>query len=190
MRFIKILKNNDKIANLYRFYKRFVIRYVYGLKQVHPTFNIGGKINISKDFSAGEYSYVGNNCLIYPGVSIGRYTMLAQNVQIIGADHNYDVPGLPSTFSGRPNLKRTKIGRDVWIGANVIITAGVTIGDGSIAAAGSVITKDIAPFSIVGGVPAKLIRIRFDNSIDQERHIKMLYGPILKNRRNKPVKIE
>lgn len=166
------------------------IKYVYGLRNVHSTFNIGGTSQISRDFVAGEYSYVGNNCMIYPGVSIGRYTMLAQNVQIIGADHNYLTAGMPATFSGRPKLKRTKIGRDVWIGANAIIMAGITIGDGAIIAAGSVVTKDIPPFSIVGGVPAKVIKKRFVSESDEKKHLDMLNGPVLANIRNKPVQLE
>lgn len=190
MKIIDKLKESDTIANLYRFYKRFKIRYLYGLKKVHPTFNIGGKSKISHDLIAGEYSYIGKGAVIYPGVSIGRYTMLAQNVQILGADHNYDLVGTPTTFSGRPLLKRTFIGRDVWVGANVIISAGVTLNDGCIVAAGSVVTKSVPPFEIVGGVPAKFIKRRFVTDKEQIDHIEMLNGPILKNVRNKPVKLK
>ncbi|MGO4770123.1 CatB-related O-acetyltransferase [Flavobacterium sp. W22_SRS_FK3] len=187
MNIIFKLKQSNELALIYRFFKRLFIRYVYGLKKVHKTFNIGGKCKISKDFEAGEYSYVGNNCLIYPGVSIGRYTMLAQNVQIIGADHNYNIPGVPSTFSGRPNLKKTIIGRDVWVGANSIIMAGIKIGDGSIIAAGSIVTKNVDSFIIVGGVPANFMRKRFESINDEFLHLKMLNGKVLKNVRNKPI---
>jgi acetyltransferase-like isoleucine patch superfamily enzyme len=190
MNIVSILKQSDTLSYFYRLFKRFFIKYVYGLKNVHKTFNIGGRCKISKDFIADEYSYVGNNCLIYPGVSIGRYTMLAQNVQIIGADHNYNIPGLPTTFSGRPNLKKTVIGRDVWIGANSIIMTGIKIGDGSIIAAGSVVTKNIDSFTIVGGVPASFIKKRFPSSDDELLHLDMLNGKILKNIRNKPIKID
>ncbi|MCE7053702.1 CatB-related O-acetyltransferase [Algoriphagus sp. AGSA1] len=190
MGILTVFKNIDTLANIYRFYKRLKIRYLYGLKYVHPTFNIGGKSKISKDLVAGEYSYVGPGGLIYPGVSIGRYTMLAQNVQIIGDDHNFNLVGIPSTFSGRPKMRRTTIGRDVWIGANSIIMASVTIGDGSIIAAGSIVTKDIPPFSIVGGVPAKFIRKRFSTEEDERVHLLMLDGPVLKNVRNKPIRID
>lgn len=183
-----MLKESDNLAFLYRFFKRFIIKYFYGLKSVDKTFNIGGKCNISKDFSAGEYSYVGNNCLIYPGVTIGRYTMLAQNVQIIGSDHNFNIVGVPSTFSGRPKLNKTNIGRDVWIGANAIVMTGVNIGDGSIIASGSVVTKDVVAFSIVGGIPAKFLKWRFENPKDIAIHLDMLNGDLLKNIRNKPVK--
>jgi acetyltransferase-like isoleucine patch superfamily enzyme len=183
------LKQSDSLAMLYRSYKRYLIRYVYGLRNVHPTFNIGGKSTISKDFRADEYSFVGHACNIYPGVSIGRYTMLAHEVQILGADHNYDIPGTPTTFSGRPILKKTHIGRDVWVGSRATIFAGTTIGDGSIVAAGSVVTKDVPPYVIVGGVPAKLIKRRFSTELEEQVHTQMLDGPLLKNRRNKPVKV-
>ena len=184
------LKKSNFIALIYRYFKRFWIKYIYGLKKVHPTFNIGGRVNISFDLVADEFSYVGAGCLIYPGVKIGRYSMLAQNVQIIGSDHIFDKVGIPATFAGRPSLEPTYIGRDVWIGANSIILTGVRIGDGAIIAAGSVVTKDIEQFSIVGGVPAKFIKRRFSSSKDIENHLSMLNGPLLKNVRNKPVSLK
>lgn len=188
MDFYNKLRQSDSLAQLYRFFKRLYIRYIYGLKNVHKTFNIGGRCTISKDFKANEYSYVGSNCLIYPGVSIGRYTMLAQNVQIIGADHNYKIPGTPTTFSGRLELKPTQIGRDVWIGANSIIFTGVSIGDGVIIGAGSIVTKNVEPYSIYAGVPAKFVKQRFSSDMDILKHNRMLDGKVLKSRRNKPLK--
>lgn len=185
--FSRRLRNNDFLSKIYRYFKRLNIKFFYQLHNVHPTFNIGGKSHISKDLIADAFSYIGKNCLIYPGVSIGRYTMLAQNVQIIGADHRYDIPGIPITFSGRPKLDKTIIGQDVWIGANSIVLAGVTIGDGAIIAAGSVVTKDVPPFSIVGGVPAKMIKPRFSNDKDIDNHKLMLLAATLQNKRNKPI---
>ena len=183
------LKQSDSLAFVFRFIKKLIIKYYYGLKNVHSSFNIGGSCSISKDFIAGAYSYVGKNSQIYPGVSIGKYTMLAPNVKIIGQDHRYDIPGIPTTFSGRGKISRTTIGRDVWIGTNSIIFVGVTIGDGAIIAAGSIVTKDVLPFSIVAGIPAKLLKFRFDKESDVKTHIEMLEGPILKNIRNKPLTI-
>jgi hypothetical protein len=65
----------------------------------------------------------------------------------------------------KPYPKITTIGNDVWIGSGVKIMAGLQIGDGAIIGAGSIVTKDVAPFSIVAGVPAKLIRMRFPDDI-------------------------
>lgn len=187
MSVINKLKNIDAIAFLVRKMKRFVIKNIYGLKYVHRTFNIGGRSSISRDLRAEEYSYIGEGCIIYPGVSIGRYTMVAPNVKIIGSDHNYDIVGVPITFSGRPALKKTLIGRDVWIGSNSIINTGVIIGDGSIVAAGSVVTKDVPPFVIVGGVPAKTIKRRFTDINKELVHTNMLNGELKQNVRNKPI---
>jgi acetyltransferase-like isoleucine patch superfamily enzyme len=187
MGLISNLKQNDTLASIYKIYKRIVIKYYYGLHQVSPTFNFGGKCKISQDLKAGDYSYIGNNCLIYPNVSIGKYSMLAQNVQIIGDDHQFNVPGSPIIFSGRPHLKETSIGRDVWIGANCIILTGVTVGDGSIIAAGSVVTKDIPAMVIAGGVPAKVIKKRFQSNDEEKLHLHMLNQKSFSGPRNKPL---
>lgn len=136
----------------------------YGLRNVHPTFlatfGIGG---VSKDLVAGEYSYVGPRSIIYPKTEIGAYTMIANDVMILGGDHNFRVPGMPTIFTGREEVRKTIIGKDVWIGARSIVLTGVKIGNGAIIASGSVVTKDIDPYWIVGGVPAKPIRKRFSD---------------------------
>lgn len=105
--------------------------------------------------------------------------MLAPEVAIFGDDHIWDRAGTPIQFTGRPTQQKTIIGRDVWIGRRAIIMRGITIGDGAIIAANAVVTKDVAPYEIVGGVPAKRIRLRFSEE-DQKRHQKMLEGPLAK----------
>ncbi len=61
------------------------------------------------------------------------------------------------------DTKRVKIGNDVWIGANAIVFDGISIGDGAVIAAGAVVTKDVPSYAIVGGVPGKILRMRFDD---------------------------
>jgi len=140
---------------------------------------MGGRSKISGDLYAYEYSYIGPNCQIGPKVKVGRFTMLANNVSIIGADHSFSDPSNPIIFSGRPELKETIIGDDVWIGAFSIIISGIRIGDGAIIAAGSIVTKDIPPYAIYAGVPAKFKRMRFnDNEI--EIHQRMLKSENIK----------
>lgn len=152
----------------------YYYRNKYKLRDVHSTFYMGGKSTVSSDLVAGTYTYLGPNCIIYPKVKIGDYTLIANDVQIIGDDHNYKKPGVPIIFSGREPLRSTEIGRDVWIGAGVKILTGVRIGDGSIIAMGSIVTKDVEPFSIYAGIPARKIKDRFSNIGDLEIHKKML----------------
>jgi acetyltransferase-like isoleucine patch superfamily enzyme len=149
------------------------------LAHVDRAFLAGGLSQISRDFVAGAYSYVASGCLIFPGVSIGAYTMLGPGVHILGNDHVIDQAGTPIVFSGRPPQKPTRIGSDVWIGAGAIVLCGVTIGDGAIVGAGSVVTQDVPAFTIVGGVPAKTLRRRFLSEEDEYRHMLMLEGPLL-----------
>lgn len=93
------------------------------------------------------------------GVRIGARTLIGYRAQIISANHI--VPeGLGRIFDSGHERKPVVIGADAWIGAAVIVLPGVTIGDGAVVAAGSVVTKDVEPFTIVAGVPAKLIRSR------------------------------
>jgi acetyltransferase-like isoleucine patch superfamily enzyme len=92
---------------------------------------------------------------------MGRYVLIGPEFMITGDDHRFDLPGTPTIFSGRPQVRITSIEDDVWIGARVILMRGVTLGKGSVVAAGSVVTRDVEPFTIVGGVPAKFIKRRF-----------------------------
>lgn len=105
-------------------------------------------------------------------VTIGKYCSIAQNVIIdCGWHHNTEfVTTYPlnvffeklTHIKGHPKSKgNVNIGNDVWIGESAIIMGGITIGDGAVIAAGSVVTKDVAPYQIVGGCPAKHIKMRF-----------------------------
>ncbi len=149
------------------------LRKRYGLTQVSSSFYMAGKSILSPDLVAGHYSYIGPNCIIGPKVQIGRYSMLANNVSIVGGDHVFTDPTKPIIFSGRPHMPETFIGEDAWIGAQSIVMAGVSIGNGSIVGAGSVVTKDIPPYSIFAGTPARYIRDRF-NPDEIEAHKQML----------------
>lgn len=105
-------------------------------------------------------------------ICIGNYCSIADGVKFIsGGDHPYDrISTFPfASYYGdiRKNCSTSKgtivVEDDVWIGSNAIILSGVRIGRGSVIAAGAVVTNNIEPYSIVGGVPAKLIKMRFDS---------------------------
>jgi len=92
-------------------------------------------------------------------IDIGDDVLIAQNVVIRASDHEFSSSSIPINKQGHAPGKIT-IGNDVWIGSNSVITRNVTIGDHAIIAAGAVVTKNVSEWSIVGGVPARLIRYR------------------------------
>lgn len=94
-------------------------------------------------------------------ITIGDDTRIAANCIMIATNHNFADPDAPIRTQGCTAAPIT-VGRDVWLGGYVKITAGTTVGDGSVVGMGSVITKDIPPYSIAVGVPAKVIRSRKD----------------------------
>ena len=153
-----------------------LLRY-YRLRHVERTAYIAYGSSIATDLVAGAYSYVGPGCLIGPKVTIGAYTMFGPRVMCTGDDHRFDVAGVATIFAGRPELRPTAIGRDVWIGAGATILAGVEIGDGAIVAAGTIVTKSIPACEIHGGVPNRKIKDRFADSTERERHLEYLRQP-------------
>lgn len=115
----------------------------------------GGRISVGDDvsFNPGVIVYG------HGGVSIGNKTRIAARSLIVSANHNFTDPEIPIMNQGL-TCKGVEIGTDVWIGAYVVIVDGVTIGDGCVIAAGSVVTRSIPPLSVVAGVPAKVINSR------------------------------
>ncbi len=162
------------IRKLGRKVKSWYYRHKWHLRYVHETVYFGGASKISPDLKAGYNVYIGPGCTIYPKVTVGPMTILANNVSVMGGDHRYDVVGLPVGLTGRAEIKPTTIGRDCWLGAHSIINCGVNIADGCIIAAGAVVTKDTEPYGIYGGVPARKIKDRFNSEEDMLKHIEMI----------------
>ena len=139
--------------------------------------------------NVGEHSYFAHSTHIAnkKNVFIGKYCSLANGVCIGVANHPYniltthpftyidndiqlygDMPVDKENRVTRVATKKTYIGNDVWIGHNATIIAGVKIGDGAIIGAGAVVTKDVEPYSIVGGIPAKIIKYRVSTEIIEQ----------------------
>lgn len=110
---------------------------------------------------------IGKFCSIAAGVSIGPGIHKTNFVSTHNAFYLHSTPLIKkySKIDTYSSFATVKIGNDVWIGEKSIILDGVTIGNGSVIAAGAVVTKDVEPYSIVGGVPAKFIKKRFDDKI-------------------------
>ena len=128
----------------------------------------------------GDYSYLGSGCMV-GDAKIGKFCAIAAQVRIGAPNHPMERPSqhrftyCPEYYDASATRDhgffrdrrdaRVVIGNDVWIGHAVIVLPGVSVGDGAVLAAGAVVTKDVAPYTIVGGVPARQIRERFDRAI-------------------------
>lgn len=112
-----------------------------------------------------KHTYIGPFSILN-SVHIGSYTSIAPNVMLGGAEHSYWWYST-SHFLSKKNIggKITHIGNDVWIGTHVTIRQGISIGDGAVIGAGAVVLNDVQAYSIVAGVPAKKIKMRFDEEI-------------------------
>lgn len=136
--------------------------------------------------TVGSYTYISYWCIVN-NCAIGNYCSLARGVKIGLGKHPADFLSTSPLFYSKSNplkksfiqeqkfveFEKTTIGNDVWIGVNALILDGVTIGDGAIVGANAVVTKDVPPFAVVAGSPAKIIRYRFsENNIEQLLKIK------------------
>jgi acetyltransferase-like isoleucine patch superfamily enzyme len=134
---------------------------------------------IIRNSTIGDYTFIGPNSSIL-NTSIGKFCSISKNVNIGAPLHPTNFFSTSPIFFREHNgngyswvkgqlfddrSKDINIGNDIWIGLNVTIMGGIKIGDGAIIAAHSVVTKDIPPYAIYGGVPARLIKYRFDSEI-------------------------
>lgn len=135
------------------------------LKCILPAFGQAIEFDSGVYIGGGDDIEIGNRCQINRGCSItnvklGNYVMIAPEVAFISQMHRCDSVELPMVQQGTIKFPQTIVEDDVWIGQRAIIMPGIRIGKGAIIGAGAVVTKDIASFSVVGGVPAHLIRMR------------------------------
>lgn len=150
------------------------------ISKISPTTKINRFARI-KNTTIDRYTYIGPNTRI-DNADIGSFSSISWNCSIGLRSHPMTSISTSPLFSeihngtgtswltaepAQQEIKRCIIGSDVWIGANAIILEGVEIGDGAIIGTGAIVTKDVAPYTIAAGVPARKIRARFDESTTQ-----------------------
>lgn len=143
----------------YFFYKSLGVK--LGRKVI---FSRGVIITNQKMVFIDDYTSIGRNCIFYAGcgdIRIGKNVMFAQNVIVSTEHHGYENPYIPMIKQKHYGGSVT-IDDDVWIGVNVFISPNIKIGHGAIVGANAVVTKNVPSYAIVGGVPATVIKYRFD----------------------------
>ena len=151
---------------------RFVMNLKHKLRrnEISITSQIGDNTHL-RGCKIGKYVYIGSHCVLNH-VTIGNYSCIASTAAIGGMEHSYWYPSISPLLSNECIFGReTTIGNDVWIGAHVCVKQGITIGDGAVIGAGSVVTHDIPPYTIAYGVPAKVVKTRFDSE-EKEKLVK------------------
>ena len=141
----------DSLSDTRKQFERLLNRPLPEGVGLFPPFTTDCGLNIH----LGEGVFINAGCRFQDqgGIYIGDRTLIGHNAVIATLNHNMD-PAKRANLLPAP----VHIGNDVWFGANVTVLPGVTIGDGAVVAAGAVVTKDVEPNTVVGGVPAKLIR--------------------------------
>jgi len=123
------------------------------------------------EIEIGNYSGLGINCSVPFDLKIGDDVMMGPEVLIIGDNHRFDDLTVPIRLQGNAQSRPVRIEDDVWIGARVTILPGLTIGRGAVIGVGAVVTKDVPPYAICAGNPARVIRYRTDAALGLEQAI-------------------
>ncbi len=158
------------IKTAYTFYFKYIKyhKYEFG-KDFYAGLNV--RLWAKTTMKFGNSVYIGRNSLIQTNCIVGDFVLFGERVAIIGRhDHDFLQVGVPISIANKIrdidsplSSSITYIGNDVWLGFGVIVLGGVNIADGCIIAAGSIVTKDLEPYSIYAGAPAKKIKKRFNS---------------------------
>lgn len=159
--YIAFFRYTPEIYRPYALFFPFIRRILVQSFLTRSGRNIRVKRNadVSMFIEIGDYSELGTNCIIQSNTFIGNNVIMGPDVKIYTKNHNYDRLDMPIQEQGH-TIEKTHIGNDVWLGANVVVTPGVSIGNHVVVAAGAIVTKNIPDYAIVGGVPARILKFR------------------------------
>lgn len=157
---------NEIESKLKRFIRLIIIpffRKYYRFAELGEGFQWGRPLHIGHGSKIGRYVYIGKGFESVGAISVGDMTMISTECKIIGADHLYDVIGVPTRLAFSNVRDVTVFEADVWVGMRATIREGVVIGKGAVIGSGALVTKDVEPYTVVAGVPARVIRRRFSD---------------------------
>jgi maltose O-acetyltransferase len=143
-----------------RFLRRIVCTPLFRFAGANINVERGAAFGTGRKVSVGNNSGIGINCQIFGEISIGNWVMMGPDVMFITTSHRFDQTDKPMYAQGISGEKKIVINDDVWIGARCIFLPGVSVGQGSVIGAGSVVTKNIPEFSIAAGNPARVLKSR------------------------------
>jgi acetyltransferase-like isoleucine patch superfamily enzyme len=129
----------------------------------HTHNRVKSTLNVGEGTVINEYNNIRASGAV---ISIGRYCQISQFCSLISTNHSIDTDELMIKAAWDSQRHSITLGDDVWMGANSVVLPGVTVGKGAVIAAGSVVSKDVPEYAVVGGVPAKLIRHRHISKTD------------------------
>ena len=130
------------------------------LAQCGENVNVERHARFGRDVTLGDRSGIGVGASIGDGARIGSDVMMGPDCVVYTSEHRFDRTDVPMNRQGMTETMPVVIGSDVWIGGRVTILPGVTVGDGSILGTGAVVTRDVPPYAVVGGVSARVIKYR------------------------------
>lgn len=139
-------------------YRRFLAKRM--IKECGREVNVERRASFSRNIHLGDYSGIGEGCHIGSGTYIGDHVMMGPEVVVYTRNHCIDRVDITMDQQGFQEMRPVHIGNDVWLGRRVMIMPGVTIGDGCVIGAGAVVAKDIPPYSVAVGNPARVVKTR------------------------------
>lgn len=151
---------DSKLKSRIRWCVNFFLRARSGLDEIGEGFQLGFFTRIPKGSRLGRYGYIGRGFSAPSPVSVGDLCMISTNVTLVANDHGIDDPNLPIRLNFSWKHKITVFEGDVWVGHGAIIRSGITIGRGAVIGAGAVVMKDVPPYSVFAGNPARLVKMR------------------------------
>ena len=156
--------SNTPLTRWCRIVRRYICRGLF--KHAGRNINVeqGAYFGSGSQISLGDNSGIGIDCQLHGSIQIGNNVLMGPEVMIFTRNHRFDRLDIPMSEQGNTADKPVVIGDDVWLGARAIVLPGVVIGQGSIIAAGAIVSKPVPDYAIVGGNPARVIRSRRDVS--------------------------